>query len=442
MQVTETLSEGLKRGYAFTVPAAELAEKMDAKIDAVRADFQMKGFRKGKAPKALLKKMFGKNLMGEVMQEAVDGAMRQHFTDTGHMPSQQPEVEIKNDDFDEGDDLQLEVKYERLPDIPETDLSAIKLERLVVEAGDAEIDEALGKLAEQTPTFKSRKKGAKAKDGDQVTFDFVGRVDGEAFEGGSAEDYPLVLGSGQFIPGFEEQLVGVKAEEEKEVEVTFPENYGAEALAGKAAVFSCTVKDVAEPVSAEIDEELAKKYGLDDLDALKGQMKERLESEFSDASRQVVKRRLLDALDAAVAFDLPEGLVETEAKQIAHQLWHEENPEHKGHDHPEIEPTDEHKKLAERRVRLGLLIAEIGRKAEIEVTEQEMNQAIFRQAQQMPGQEKAFFDFVRQNQAMLQQIRAPIFEDKVVDYILELASVEEKTVTKADLEKEIEALED
>ena len=442
MQVTEKLSEGLKREYAMTLPAAELASKMDEKIDAVRADFQMKGFRKGKAPKALLKKMFGKNLLGEVMQEAVDGAMRAHFDETGHMPSQQPEVAITNENFDEGDDLNIEVKYERLPEIPDTDLSKISLEKMVVEPADKDIKEAMEKLAEQTQSFKARRKGSKAKDGDQVTFDFVGRVDGEEFEGGAAEDYPLVLGSGQFIPGFEEQLVGAKAGEEKEVEVTFPEAYGVEALAGKPAVFSCTVKEVSEPVPAEIDDELAKKYGLDDLDALKEQMKERLTAEFGDAARQILKRKLLDELDTAVAFDLPKGLVEAEAKQIAHQLWHEENPEVQGHDHPEIEPTDEHNSLAERRVRLGLLLAEIGRKAEVEVTEQEMNQAIFRQAQQMPGQEKAFFDFVRQNEAMLQQIRAPIFEDKVVDYVLELASVKEKKVKKADLEKAIEEMED
>ena len=442
MQVTEKLSEGLKREYAMTLPAAELASKMDEKIDAVRADFQMKGFRKGKAPKALLKKMFGKNLLGEVMQEAVDGAMRAHFDETGHMPSQQPEVAITNENFDEGDDLNIEVKYERLPEIPDTDLSKISLEKMVVEPADKDIKEAMEKLAEQTQSFKARRKGSKAKDGDQVTFDFVGRVDGEEFEGGAAEDYPLVLGSGQFIPDFEEQLVGAKAGEEKEVEVTFPEAYGVEALAGKPAVFSCTVKEVSEPVPAEIDDELAKKYGLDDLDALKEQMKERLTTEFGDAARQILKRKLLDELDTAVAFDLPKGLVEAEAKQIAHQLWHEENPEVQGHDHPEIEPTDEHNSLAERRVRLGLLLAEIGRKAEVEVTEQEMNQAIFRQAQQMPGQEKAFFDFVRQNEAMLQQIRAPIFEDKVVDYVLELASVKEKKVKKADLEKAIEEMED
>ena len=442
MQVTETLSEGLKREYAMMVPAAELASKMDEKIDAVRADFQMKGFRKGKAPKALLKKMFAKNLLGEVMQEAVDGALRSHFEETGDLPSQQPEIAIKNENFDEGDDLNIEVKYERLPEIPETDLSKIALDKMVVEPADKDIEEALGKLAEQTPTFKPRRKGSKAKDGDQVTFDFVGRVDGEEFEGGAAEDYPLVLGSGQFIPGFEEQLVGAKAGEEKDVEVTFPAEYGVEALAGKPAVFSCTVKDVAEPASAEIDDELAKKYGLDDLDALKGQMKERLEGEFGDAARQVLKRKLLDELDKIVSFDLPVGLVDAEAQQIARQLWSEENPESQPGEQPEIEPTDEHKTLAERRVRLGLLLAEIGRKAEVEVTEAEMNQAIFRQAQQMPGQEKAFFDFVRSNEQMMQQIRAPLFEDKVVDYVLELASVTENKVEKADLEKAIEALDD
>lgn len=440
MQVTETRAEGLKREYDMTVPAADLAAKMDVKLDAARADFQMKGFRKGKAPKALLKKMFAKNLMGEVMQEAVDEAMRSHFDESGDMPAQQPEIAIKNENFDEGDDLTIEVKYERLPDIPDADLAAIKLERMTAKVGDEELNEALDKLAEQSPAFEP--KTGPAETGDQVTFDFLGKVDGEPFEGGAAEDYPLVLGSGQFIPGFEAQLEGAKAGDEKEVEVTFPEAYGVEALAGKPAVFSCKVKDVAAPKPAAIDDELAKKFGLDDLDALKAQMTERLASEYGDAARQIVKRQLLDALDEAVTFDLPESLVTAEANQIAHQLWHEENPDVEGHDHPEIEPTDEHKTLAERRVRLGLLLAEIGKKAEVEVSEQEMNQAIFRQAQQMPGQEKAFFDFVRQNPQMLQQIRAPLYEDKVVDYVLELADVTEKEVTKAELEKAIEAMED
>lgn len=440
MQVTETLAEGLKREYAMTVPAASLAEKMEAKLDAVRADFQMKGFRKGKAPRALLKKMFAKNLMGEVLDEAVNEAMRKHFDETGHLPSQQPEIAVTNEKFDEGDDLNVTVKYERLPDVPEADFAAIELTRLVAKPTDAEIDEALAKLAEQAESFEP-KEGA-AETGDQITFDFEGRVDGELFEGGAAEDFALVLGSGQFIPGFEDQLTGVSAGEEKDVEVTFPEAYGVKELAGKPAVFACKVKVVAKPVPAAVDDELAKKFGIEDLATLRQQMTERLEEEYKGAARQVLKRELLDKLDAAVAFDLPQGLVTAEANSIAHQLWHEENPDHQGHDHPEIEPKEEHLKLAERRVRLGLLLAEIGKTAKVEVTEGELNQAIFRQAQRMPGQERAFFEYVRQNPQMMQQMRAPIFEDKVVDYVIELASVTEKEVTKAELEAAIEALDD
>lgn len=442
MQVTETLAEGLKREYAVVVTADDMATKMNAKLDEARASVQLKGFRKGKAPAALLKKMYGKNLMGEVVQESVDEAMRSHFSDSGDTPAQQPQINITNEDFDEGDDLQIELKYERLPDIPEADLPGIKLERMVVEINETEVDEALGRLAESTPSFKSRRKGTKAKDGDQVTFDFVGSVDGENFEGGSAEDYPLVLGSNQFIPGFEEQLVGAKAGEEKEVNVTFPAEYGAENLAGKDAVFACTIKDVAEPTPAEIDDEMAKKYGADDLDALKEQMKERLGSEFADAARQVTKRKLLDALDEAVSFDLPEGLVSMEADQIAHQLWHDDNPDVEGHDHEKIEPTEEHVSLAKRRVSLGLLLADMGRRAEVEVSEDELNRAIFQQAQQYPGQERAFFDYVRQNEQAMQQLRAPLFEDKVVDYALELADVTEKSVSKDELEAAIKELDE
>lgn len=442
MQLTETLADGLKREYAMTVPAEALAAKMDEKLDAVRADFQMKGFRKGKAPKALLKKMFGKNLIGEVVDETVNEAMRSHFEASGDMPSQQPEIAIQNEKLDDGDDLNVTLKYERLPDVPEADFSAIALTRLVATVGDAEIDEALTKLAEQAQNFTERDEGAKAEDGDQVTFDFLGTVDGVAFEGGASDDHALTLGSGQFIPGFEEQLVGVAAGDEKNVEVTFPEEYGAKELAGKAAVFACKIKAVAAPAPAEINDELAKKFGIDDLAALRAQMTERLEGEYKDAARQVLKRELLDALDKAVSFELPVGLVGAEAGQIAHQLWHEENKDHPGHDHPEIEPTEEHTSLAERRVRLGLLLADIGKKAEVEVTEAELNQVIFRQAQQMPGQERAFYDYVRQNPQMLQQMRAPIFEDKVVDYILELAAVTEKSVTKDELEKAIQALDE
>ncbi len=442
MQVTETLNEGLKRGYAITVTAAELEDKVNDKLVEAQPDIEMKGFRKGKVPMALLKKQFGQRLMGEVMQESIDGAMQQHFEDSGDRPAMQPEVKMTNEDWKEGDDVNVEMSYEALPVIPETDMSKIKLERLVVKADDAAVDEALANLAETAQDFKARKKGSKAKDGDQIVIDFLGKVDGEPFEGGAAEDYPLVLGSNSFIPGFEDQLVGSKTGEEKDVTVTFPEQYQAEHLAGKEAVFSCTVKEVKEPVAAELNDELAKKFGAEDLDGLKGQISERLEAEYSGAARAVMKRGLLDELDKLVKFDLPPSLVAAEAGQIAHQLWHEENPDVEGHDHPEVEPTDEHNALAERRVRLGLLLAEIGQKAEVEVSDAEMSQAIMNQARQYPGQERQFFEFVQQNAQMQQQLRAPLFEDKVVDHVFEQATVKDKTVSKDDLQKAVEALEE
>ncbi|MBO9444673.1 trigger factor [Ruegeria sp. R14_0] len=442
MQVTETLNEGLKRGYNIVVSAAELDDKVNEKLVEAQPEIEMKGFRKGKVPMALLKKQFGQRLLGEAMQESIDGAMNKHFEDSGERPALQPEVKMTNEDWKEGDDVEVAMSYEALPEIPEVDLKSVELEKLVVKADDAAIEEALNNLAETAQDFKARRKGSKAKDGDQVVIDFVGKVGGEEFEGGSAEDYPLVLGSNSFIPGFEEQLVGVKAEEVKDVEVKFPEEYGAEHLAGKDAVFTCTIKEVKEPVAAEVNDELATKFGAEDLEALKGQIAERLEAEYAGASRAVMKRALLDALDEKVSFDLPPSLVEAEAKQIAHQLFHEENPDVEGHDHGEVEPTDEHNKLAERRVRLGLLLAELGQKAEVEVTDAEMTQAIMNQARQYPGQERQFFEFVQQNAQMQQQLRAPIFEDKVIDYVFELAQVADKEVSKDDLQKAVEALDE
>jgi trigger factor len=442
MQVTETLNEGLKRGYAITVAAAELENKVNEKLAEAQPEVEMKGFRKGKVPMALLKKQFGQRLMGEAMQETIDGAMNKHFEDSGDRPALQPEVKMTNEDWKEGDDIAVEMSYEALPDIPEVDLKSVTLDKLVVKADDESIEEALANLAETAQDFESRKKGTKAKDGDQIVMDFVGSVDGEPFEGGAAEDYPLVLGSNSFIPGFEEQLVGVKAEEQKDVTVNFPDDYQAEHLAGKEALFACTIKDVKKPVAAKIDDELAKKFGAEDLASLKTQIGERLEAEYAGASRAVMKRRLLDALDKLVTFELPPSLLDAEAGQIAHQLWHEENPDVEGHDHPEIETTDEHKALATRRVRLGLLLADLGTKAEVEVTDAEMSQAIMNQARQYPGQEREFFEFVQKNAQMQQQMRAPLFEDKVVDYVFELATVSEKEIDKDELQKAVEALEE
>jgi trigger factor len=304
------------------------------------------------------------------------------------------------------------------------------------------VEEALTSLAETAKNFADRKKGATAKDGDQVIFDFLGKVDGEPFEGGAAEGHALVLGSGQFIPGFEEGLIGVAAGDEKNVEVTFPADYNAEHLAGKVAVFECKILNVKRPKRSEIDDEMAKQFGAEDLAGLKGQITSKLEEEYAGAARAVTKRALLDALDKMVSFELPPSLVEAEAGQIAHQLWHEDNPEVEGHDHPEVETTQEHTKLADRRVKLGLLLAEIGQKAEIQVSDAEFTQAVMNQARQYGDQARQFFEFVQQNPQMQQQIRAPLFEDKVVDHIVAAASMDEKEVSKDDLQKAVEALEE
>ena len=443
MQVTETLKDGLKRGYTITVTAAELDAEVQKKLIEAQPEVEIKGFRKGKVPLAILKKQFGQRMIGDAMQDAIDGAMKDHFDKTGDRPALQPEVKmVGGDAWKEGQDVVVEMTYECLPPIPEVDASKIKLERLSVKADDAAIDEALKNLAGSAQSFEAKKKASKAKKGDQVVIDFKGAVDGEYFDGGAGEDYPLVLGSNSFIPGFEDQLIGTKAGDEVKVNVSFPEAYGAAHLAGKAAVFECTVKEVREPKEAEIDDELAKKFGAEDLAALKGQIAERLESEYKGAAPAVMKRSLLDQLDAQVKFDLPPALVDAEAAQIAHQLWHEEHPEVHDHNHGSVEPTDEHKKLAERRVRLGLVLAEVGRKAEVTVTDAEMTQAVLAAARQYPGQERAFFEFVQKNAQMQQQLRAPVFEDKVVDHIVAGAKVTDKDISKDALQKLVEALDD
>jgi trigger factor len=441
MQVTETLNEGLKRGYAITVPATELEAKVSEKLEEARKDFQMKGFRKGKAPAALMKKMFGKSVLGEAMQESIDAAMREHFEASGDRPALQPEVKVTSEDWQEGQDVEVSMTYEALPQVPEVALGEVKLEKLVAEIDDAAVDEALQNLAASAKDYDDRKKGSKANDGDQVVIDFKGSIDGVEFDGGAAEDFPLVLGSGGFIPGFEKQLVGVKAGDELEVKATFPEAYGAKHLAGKDASFAVTVKAVKAPKPAEIDDALATRFGAETLDALKEQIRGRLGDEYAQASRAILKRRLMDALDGLVSFELPPTLVDVEANQIAHQLWHEEHPEEHGHGHGEIAATDEHRRLAERRVRLGLLLAELGTKHDITVPEQELQRALFAQARQYRGQERQFLEFVQKNPQALQQIRAPLFEEKVVDFILELAQVSEKPVSKAELQAAIEAME-
>ncbi|MDZ7905039.1 MAG: trigger factor [Cypionkella sp.] len=443
MQVTETLNDGLKRAYTITVTAAELDAKVQEKLLEAQPEVEIKGFRKGKVPMAILKKQFGQRLLGDAMQDAIDGAMKSHFEASGDRPALQPDVKMQNGEtWKEGMDVVVDMTYECLPPIPELDAAKITLDRLSVKADEASVTEALENLAKSAQNFADKKKGSKAASGDQVVIDFTGSVDGVEFEGGAGTDYPLVLGSNSFIPGFEDQLIGTKEGDDVSVNVTFPESYGAEHLAGKAAVFACKIKAVKAPEAAEINDDLAKKYGAEDLAALKGQIATSLEGEYKGAARAVMKRALLDQLDAMIKFDLPPALVEAEAGQIAHQLWHEENPHVQGHDHGHVETTGEHKTLAERRVRLGLILAEVGRKAEVTVSDAEMTQAVLTQARQYPGQERQYFEFVQKNQQIQQQLRAPIFEDKVVDHIVAGAKVTDKEVSKEELQKLVEALDE
>ncbi len=439
MQVTESKSDGLIRVYDITIPGSEIEGAVTTKLKDAQANFEMKGFRKGKAPLPLMRKMFGQSLLGESIQEIVDVTVRDLVAEKDHRPAMTPDVKMTNEDFKEGDDISLTVAYELLPDVPEVDFSTIELEKMVVQVEETAVDEALGRLAADAVNYETKDGAAEEKD--QVVIDFLGKLDGEPFDGGAAEDFPLVIGSGQFVPGFEDQLTGVKAGDEKTIELTMPEEYGNAELAGKAVTFETTVKEVKAPKQADLDDEFAKRFGMESLDSLKDDIRTRVGSEFEQASRAFLKRKLLDDLDGRVEFELPPTMMEIEAKQVAHQLWHDENPEVEGHDHPEIEPTEEHTKIARRRVMLGLLLAHIGSENSITVTEEELRDVMIQQARQYPGQERQFIEWVQGNQQAINEMQAPIFEDKVVDHILAQATITEKTVTKEELEKALEDLE-
>lgn len=439
MQVTESKSDGLIRVYDITIPGSDVEGKVNTKLVEAQATVDLKGFRKGKVPLKLLKQKFGQSLLGESIQEIVDGTVRDMISEKDHRPAMTPDIKMTNEDFNEGDDIKLTVAYELLPDVPAVDFGGIELEKMVVEVDESAVDDALERLAADAVNYETAEKAAEEKD--QVVIDFLGKMDGEPFDGGAAEDFPLVLGSNQFVPGFEGQLTGVKAGDEKTVELTMPEEYGNAELAGKAVTFDVTVKEVKAPQPATMDDEFAKRFGMDSLDALKADIRTRVGGEFEQASRAHLKRKLLDDLDGRVEFDLPPTMLEIEAKQVAHQLWHDENPEVEGHDHPEIEPTEDHMKIARRRVMLGLFLAHVGSENEISVTEDELRDVMIQQARQYPGQERQFIEWVQGNQQAINEMQAPIFEDKVVDHIIGQAKITEKTVTKDELEKALEDLE-
>ncbi len=449
MEVIEKSAEGLDRTFLVKVSAAELDEKLLARLKEVKGKVNLKGFRKGKAPVSFLKKMYGKGMMSEIIQEVVNETSQKAFSERDLQPATQPHPHLLSniEEVIEGKaDLEYDLQAEILPSFDPMDVAGLKLTRPVADVPESDVDEALQNIAEQQVSYKARAKTAKAKEKDQVVIDFVGKIDGEEFEGGKGEGFELVLGSGQFIAGFEDQLTGAKTGDEVEVKVTFPEEYHAKDFAGKDAVFDVTVQEVRAPEDVEINDELAKQVGLESLDDLKGRIKERIESDYKNLSRSHLKRSLLDKLDEGHNFELPKGMVDQEFEQIWRQVESAERDE-EDKDKSEDELKEEYRKIAERRVRLGLVLAEIGKRAEVQVPNEELQQAIQRQAMQeaqymqMQGQNispQEVLKFYQQNPGAIQQIRAPLFEEKVVDYIIERAEVTDKTVSKEKLMEEPE----
>lgn len=449
MEVIEKSAEGLDRTFQVKIPAAELDKKLVAKLEQVKGRVHLKGFRKGKAPLSHLRKLYGKGMMGEIIQELVNETTQKAFAERDLQPATQPRPELKSkieDVIDGKADLEYDVKAEILPSFDPMDVATLALTRPVAEVPAEDVDEALARIAEQQTSYETRAKGEKAQAKDLVIIDFVGRIGDEEFAGGKGEGVELVLGSETFIPGFEDQLIGAATGDDVTVTVTFPEDYGSKDLAGKEATFDVSVTEVKAPQETAIDDELAKKVGLDSLADLKARLKERVENEFSQLSRAHVKRALLDKLDAAHSFDLPKGMVNAEFEQIWRQVESAERDE-EDKDKSEDELKEEYRKIAARRVRLGLVLAEIGKRANVQVPAAELQQAIQRQAIQeaqffqMQGQKvspQEVLKFYQQNPAAVQQIRAPLFEEKVVDYIIERATVTDKTVSKDKLMEEPE----
>ncbi|MFZ1741685.1 MAG: trigger factor, partial [Pontixanthobacter sp.] len=441
MQIKETTNEGLKRGYQVTIAATDIASRIDAEVKKIAPQIKMPGFRPGKVPANLVKKMHGEQIhaqtINDVIRESVDEVMKQKTL----RPAMQPAIDLE-EGYEEGKDAVVTIDLEVLPVIDAPDVEGMKLERLTVPVADAAVTEALQNIADQQKSYKDAPKNKKAADGDQLIIDFTGSIDGVEFEGGKAEDAPLVIGSGQFIPGFEEQLSGVKTGDEKTITVTFPEDYPAENLKGKDAQFAIVVKQVKVESETKLDDDFATSLGLDSLDKLKELLKGQLEQETNGLTRTQMKRQLLDQLAAGHDFAVPEKMVEAEFEQIWAQLQQEaakdEDPEGAL---KEIEAEkDDYRNIAERRVRLGLLLSEIGQKNGVEVSQQEMSMLVQQAAQQYRNEDRErFVQYINSEPMAAAQLRAPLYEDKVVDFLFDKAAVTEREVTREELEAAIEA---
>lgn len=446
MQVTETLNSGLKREIKVVVPAKDLEAKLSERLEGARSKARINGFRPGKVPQAHLRKMYGKSFMAEVVNEILSDSSRSILADRGEKSATQPEVVMSEDEkeaeqvLDGKADFVFTLNYEVLPKIEIKDTSSIAVTREVVDVSDEEVEEQVKRVASSAQTFEPKK--GKAENGDRVTMDYSGKIDGVAFDGGTDTGATLVLGSGQFIPGFEDQLVGVKAGEERQVKVTFPEDYGAAHLAGKEAVFDVTVSEVGKAAELEINDETAKKLGIESAERLRQVIREQIESQYGNFTRQKVKRQILDALDGEYQFETPERLVNAEFNNIWAQINNDLQQAGRtfaDEETTEEEAREEYRKLAERRVRLGLVLSEIGEKAGIEVTEEELQRAVYDQVRRYPGQEQQVYEFLRKTPDAVANLRAPIYEEKVVDHLLGTINVTDKKVTKEELMAEDEA---
>jgi trigger factor len=448
MQITETLAEGLKHEFQISVPASDLDAKADARLVDLKDKVRLNGFRPGKVPVSHLKKVYGRSVMAETIDQTIRDTNSQIFTERGFRLATEPKVTMPTEEKAVEDiltgksDLTYTVSIEVVPAIQLADFKSFTVEKPVADVTDAEVDEAIKRIAEQNRSFAPKGEGAKAETGDRVTISFKGSIDGTPFEGGTGENMPVTIGSNTFIPGFEEQLIGIAAGETRTLKVTFPKNYGSEKLAGQPAEFETSATLVEAAQETVIDDEFAKTLGLESLDKLKEAARERLASEFAGATRQRVKRTLLDRLDETHRFEAPPSLVEEEFNQMWDSIKSEMESGGKtfaDENTTEEAAKEEYHKIADRRVRLGLVLSEIGERNKITVTDDEVSRAVIERARQMPGREKEVWDFYRNNANALAQLRAPIYEDKVVDFILELANVTEKKVTREDLYKDDEA---
>jgi trigger factor len=431
MQVTELTAEGLKREYKVVVPASEIEARITERLEELKQKIRMPGFRPGKVPTSLLRKQYGKSVMGEVLEQAVNQGSQQAISDHELRPALRPKIEVTA--FDEGADLEFTMALEVLPQVPAVDLRAISLTRPVAEVSEETVTRALENFVQRFQEYEPPAEPRPAQSGDQLLIDFLGTIEGEAFEGGKGEDLELVLGSGRMLPGFEDQLIGARAGEEAAVDLTFPAEFPNPALAGKPAHFAVQVKEVRQPKPLVVDDELAKRAGFDDLAAMQTLFRDSIKREYDRVSRARAKRGLLDHLAETYPFTVPAGMVDLEFEAIWKQI--KEEIERSGNDtgKSEEELAEEYRAIAERRVRLGLILSDVGQKNELKVEQHELNAAIMEQARRYPGQEQKVLEFFKSNPTAVEQLRAPIYEDKVVDFILQMASIEDKVVSPEEL---------